>query len=75
MGARSLALVVVMNARASNLLSGDGALEVSGLFVHFLKSIGDPRQIRNQVIRNLEMACLPTTSDEEWRRVLFFVIL
>jgi NADH dehydrogenase len=63
-----------MNARASNLLSGDGALEVSGLFVHFLKSIGDARQIRNQVIRNLEMACLPTTSDEEWRRLLFFVI-
>lgn len=41
---------------------------------HFLKDISDARLIRNHVIRNLETACLPTTSDEERRRLLSFVI-
>ena len=41
---------------------------------HFLKDISDAREIRNQVIRNLETACLPTTSDEERRRLLSFVV-
>lgn len=41
---------------------------------HFLKDISDARLIRNQVIRNLEIACLPTTADEERRRLLSFVI-
>ncbi|KAF2241071.1 hypothetical protein BU26DRAFT_186924 [Trematosphaeria pertusa] len=41
---------------------------------HFLKDITDARLIRNQVIRNLETACLPTTSDEERRRLLSFVV-
>lgn len=41
---------------------------------HFLKDISDARLIRNQVIRNLEMACLPTTSDQERRRLLSFVV-
>lgn len=40
----------------------------------FLKGIGDARKIRNKVIENLEMACLPTTSDAERRRLLSFVI-
>ncbi|PFH58814.1 hypothetical protein XA68_13182 [Ophiocordyceps unilateralis] len=40
----------------------------------FLKDLDDSRQIRNRVIRNLELACLPTTSDEERRRLLSFVI-
>lgn len=61
------------------LVIGVGAISnphgVIGLeHCHFLKSIGDARQIRNQVIRNLEMACLPTTSDKERRRLLSFVI-
>jgi NADH:ubiquinone reductase (H+-translocating) len=48
---------------------------VKGLeYCHFLKDISDARLIRNQVIRNLEMACLPTTSDEERRRLLSFVV-
>ncbi|KAF2459158.1 putative NADH-ubiquinone oxidoreductase 64 kDa subunit [Lineolata rhizophorae] len=48
---------------------------VSGLeHCHFLKDISDARLIRNTVIRNLETACLPTTSDEERRRLLSFVI-
>ncbi|KAF1989121.1 hypothetical protein K402DRAFT_327246 [Aulographum hederae CBS 113979] len=41
---------------------------------HFLKDITDARLIRNTVIRNLELACLPTTSDEERRRLLSFVV-
>ncbi|KAF2834432.1 hypothetical protein M501DRAFT_944208 [Patellaria atrata CBS 101060] len=41
---------------------------------HFLKDITDARLIRNKVIENLETACLPTTSDEERRRLLSFVI-
>jgi NADH dehydrogenase len=41
---------------------------------YFLKNIGDARLIRNQVIKNLEMACLPTTTDTERRRLLSFVV-
>ncbi|KAK1827640.1 hypothetical protein QBC39DRAFT_361341 [Podospora conica] len=41
---------------------------------HFLKDIDDARQIRNKVIRNLELSCLPTTSDEERKRLLSFVV-
>jgi NADH dehydrogenase len=48
---------------------------VTGLqHCHFLKDISDARLIRNAVVRNLETACLPTTSDEERRRLLSFVI-
>ncbi|KAL6710187.1 hypothetical protein ACN47E_009978 [Coniothyrium glycines] len=48
---------------------------VKGLeYCHFLKDISDARLIRNQVVKNLEVACLPTTSDEERRRLLSFVI-
>lgn len=41
---------------------------------HFLKDISDARRIRNAVINNLETACLPTTPDEERRRLLSFVV-
>ncbi|KAI0203986.1 pyridine nucleotide-disulfide oxidoreductase-domain-containing protein [Astrocystis sublimbata] len=41
---------------------------------HFLKDINDARRIRNQVMKNVELACLPTTSDTERRRLLSFVI-
>ncbi|KAL6719125.1 hypothetical protein ACLMJK_003362 [Lecanora helva] len=41
---------------------------------HFLKDIEDARLIRNKVMQNLEDACLPTTSDEERRRLLSFVV-
>ncbi|KAI0889561.1 FAD/NAD(P)-binding domain-containing protein [Annulohypoxylon maeteangense] len=40
----------------------------------FLKDINDARMIRNQVMKNLELACLPTTPDDERRRLLSFVI-
>ncbi|KAI0147627.1 hypothetical protein GGR57DRAFT_476175 [Xylariaceae sp. FL1272] len=41
---------------------------------YFLKDINDARMIRNQVMRNLELACLPTTEDSERKRLLSFVI-
>ena len=41
---------------------------------HFLKDISDARLIRNHIIRNLELACLPTTADDERRRLLSFVV-
>ncbi|KAI1485108.1 hypothetical protein F5X96DRAFT_661468 [Biscogniauxia mediterranea] len=40
----------------------------------FLKDINDARRIRNKVMRNLELANLPTTPDDERRRLLSFVI-
>jgi NADH:ubiquinone reductase (H+-translocating) len=40
----------------------------------FLKDIDDARKIRNKIVQNLELACLPTTSDEERRRLLSFVV-
>ena len=41
---------------------------------HFLKSIDDARNIRNRILQNLERACLPTTNDQERRRLLSFVV-
>jgi NADH:ubiquinone reductase (H+-translocating) len=41
---------------------------------HFLKSIDDARQIKNTILHNLELACLPTTPDQERRRLLSFVV-
>ncbi|EPE10742.1 mitochondrial nadh dehydrogenase [Ophiostoma piceae UAMH 11346] len=40
----------------------------------FLKDIHDARKIRNLVVQNLELACLPTTPDVERRRLLSFVV-
>jgi NADH:ubiquinone reductase (H+-translocating) len=41
---------------------------------HMLKTIDDARKIKNKVTDNMELACLPTTSDEERKRLLSFVI-
>ena len=41
---------------------------------YFLKDIDDARKIRNAIIQNLELACLPTTSDNERKRLLSFVV-
>ncbi|PIA88535.1 External alternative NAD(P)H-ubiquinone oxidoreductase B1, mitochondrial [Cercospora beticola] len=41
---------------------------------HFLKDISDARKVRNSVIGNLEAASLPSTTDEERRRLLSFVV-
>jgi NADH dehydrogenase len=40
----------------------------------FLKDIDDARKIRNQVVHNLELASLPTTDDDERKRLLSFVV-
>ncbi|TGO15772.1 hypothetical protein BTUL_0036g00640 [Botrytis tulipae] len=41
---------------------------------HFLKDIDDAQTIRNSILTNLEYACLPTTTDEERKRLLSFVV-
>lgn len=41
---------------------------------NFLKNIDDVKSIRKKVIQNFETASLPTTSDEERKRLLSFVI-
>lgn len=41
---------------------------------NFLKTIDDARNIKNKVLENMELACLPTTSDEERKRLLSFVV-
>jgi NADH dehydrogenase len=41
---------------------------------NFLKSIADARDIRRKVVENFEKASLPTTTDEERRQLLSFVI-
>ena len=41
---------------------------------NFLKTIDDAQNIKNKVLNNLEIACLPTTSDEERRQLLSFVV-
>ncbi|KAJ5277548.1 hypothetical protein N7524_003701 [Penicillium chrysogenum] len=41
---------------------------------NFLKTIDDARQIKNKILDNMELACLPTTSDEERRRLLSLVV-
>ncbi|KAI9893185.1 MAG: hypothetical protein M1814_000733 [Vezdaea aestivalis] len=41
---------------------------------NFLKSLDDARAIRQRVLINCEQACLPTTTDEERRRLLSFVV-
>lgn len=48
---------------------------VKGLeYCHQLKTIDDARRIKNKVLENMELACLPTTSDEDRKRLLSFVI-
>ncbi|KAK9235825.1 hypothetical protein V1525DRAFT_364245 [Lipomyces kononenkoae] len=41
---------------------------------NFLKTIEDARQIRRKVVRNLELACLPGTTEAERKRLLSFVV-
>ncbi|KAI1829129.1 hypothetical protein DTO027I6_9955 [Penicillium roqueforti] len=41
---------------------------------NFLKTIDDARKIKNKVLENMELACLPTTTNEERKRLLSFVV-
>ncbi|AOA64236.1 External NADH-ubiquinone oxidoreductase 2, mitochondrial [Komagataella phaffii CBS 7435] len=48
---------------------------VTGLqYCHQLKTAADALQIKRQIVGNLEKACLPTTTDEERKRLLSFVV-
>lgn len=48
---------------------------VKGLeYVHFLKTAEDSKKIRSQLVANLEKASLPSTSEEERKRLLSFVV-
>lgn len=48
---------------------------VNGLeHVHFLKTIADAKGIRKHIMDNFELACLPTTTDEERKNLLSFVV-
>lgn len=48
---------------------------VKGLeYCNFLKDLDDARQIKRKILNNIELACLPTTSEEERKRLLSFVI-
>lgn len=48
---------------------------VHGLqYCHFLKTVQDARDMRHKIVSNLEQACLPTTSQEERKRLLSFVV-
>ncbi|KAK2592474.1 hypothetical protein QQS21_009819 [Conoideocrella luteorostrata] len=42
---------------------------------HFLRDVGDARAIRLQILQAFETAGLPTTTDEERRKLLHFVIV
>ena len=42
--------------------------------VHFLKTIADARGIRNRIMDNFERACLPSTTEEERKELLSFVV-
>ena len=61
------------------LIIGVGAITnphgVKGLEnCNFLKTIDDARLIKHKILTNMEIACLPTTSDEERKRLLSFVV-
>jgi NADH:ubiquinone reductase (H+-translocating) len=48
---------------------------VNGLeHVHFLKTIRDAKDIRKHIMDNFEKACLPTTTAEERKNLLSFVV-
>ncbi|CAG8514687.1 1415_t:CDS:10 [Ambispora gerdemannii] len=43
-------------------------------YCHFLKTIQDARKLRRTIMDNLEKAALPTTSSEERKKLLSFVV-
>lgn len=63
------------------LVIGVGAVSntfgVPGVYEHafFLKEIADARQIRNQILKNFELALQPDVAEEEKKRLLHFVIV
>lgn len=71
----------VVEFHYDKLVIGVGAVSntfgVPGVYEHafFLKEIADARKIRNQILKNFELAVQPGISEEEKRRLLHFVIV
>ena len=69
------------NLKYDKLVIGVGAVSntfgVPGVYEHafFLKEIADARQIRNQILKNFELALQPGVTEEEKKRLLHFVIV
>lgn len=61
---------LVIAVGATSITHGVEGIE----YTHQLKTIQDAMDIRRKVMRNVEQACLPTTSPEERKRLLSFVI-
>ena len=63
------------------LVIGVGAVSntfgIPGVYEHayFLKEIADARKIRNQLLKNFELAMQPDVSEDEKKRLLHFVIV
>ncbi|XP_031558797.1 probable NADH dehydrogenase [Actinia tenebrosa] len=71
----------VVEFNYDKLVIGVGAVSntfgVPGVYDHafFLKEIADARKIRNQILKNFELAVQPGISEEDKRRLLHFVIV
>ncbi|KAK9051984.1 hypothetical protein SSX86_028612 [Deinandra increscens subsp. villosa] len=63
-------LVIAMGARA-NTFNTPGVIENA----HFLKEVEDALRIRRSIIDCFERASLPSTSEEEKKRILHFVVV
>lgn len=61
--------LVIAVGSSSNTHGRDGIEHV-----HFLKTIVDARGIRNHIMDNFERACLPTTTEQERKNLLSFVV-
>jgi len=44
-------------------------------YTNQLKTVSDARSIRKRIIKNCEIACLPTIRDDERKRLLHFVVV
>jgi len=63
-------LVIAIGAD-NNTFNTKGVYE----YAHFLKSLEDAKNIKRKILKNFEQASLPSTSEEEKRKLLHFVIV
>jgi len=64
-------VLVIGTGATTNTFNTEGVKE----HCHYLKETGDATLLRQNVIRNLEKASLPTTTDDEKRRLLSFWVV
>lgn len=62
-------LVIAVGSQ-SNTFAGVPGLE----HCHYLKNVEDVKALRDQIMRNFELAALPTTTPDERKRLLSFVV-